>query len=496
MGRRAGRRADPAARRCGYPEAEALALRRASLVHDIGRVAISAGIWGKRAPLSAGDWEQVRLHAYHSERVLSRSAFLAALAPVSSSHHERLDGTGYHRGSGAAALNPPARLLAAADAYHAMTEPRPHREALAPQRAAEELSEEARAGRLDADSVTAVLETAGHHAPRRIRPAGLTDREVQVIALLARGSQTKQVARTLGISVKTADRHVQNAYAKIGVSTRAAAALFAMEHRLTAWGEFPIVSHGGRSERPWRRARINRVGAEEAVMKTTHTAPSESIAATEVVAAQRSLSWSAWAGIVGPILFTAGFLAQEAFRRDEYSPVAEVVSALEAGPNGWIQQVNFVVFGALTLVFAVGLHRGLRPTRAGVAGPALLFGSGIGLVLAAALPLREDAAGVTYDPGGHFIAGITFFLTSALGLIVVSRRVAHDPLWRGLAPYTLTVGVLALIGFFAMPVLVIPDDAPLHDWAGLIQRALILLLIFPGRIVLSHRLLRIARGHR
>ncbi|HVD56078.1 MAG TPA: LuxR C-terminal-related transcriptional regulator, partial [Thermoleophilaceae bacterium] len=59
--------------------------------------------------------------------------------------------------------------------------------------------------------------------------------------------QTKQVARALGISVKTADRHIQNAYAKIGVSTRAAAALFAMEHGLATWGELPIAQTAARS---------------------------------------------------------------------------------------------------------------------------------------------------------------------------------------------------------------------------------------------------------
>jgi DNA-binding NarL/FixJ family response regulator len=142
----------------------------------------------------------------------------------------------------AVSLTPPARVLAAADAYHAMTEPRPWREALPPRRAAELLGQDARDGRLDADSVAAVLEAAGQTAPRVTRPAGLTDREAQVVALLARGFQTKQIARALGISVKTADHHVQNAYAKIGVSTRAAAALFAMEHGLATWGEVPIVS--------------------------------------------------------------------------------------------------------------------------------------------------------------------------------------------------------------------------------------------------------------
>jgi HD-GYP domain-containing protein (c-di-GMP phosphodiesterase class II) len=236
-----------AARRCRLGAADLVRIRRGALVHDLGRVAVPVRIWQKTAPLSPDDWERVRLHAYHSERVLIRSPFLAALAPIATFHHERLDGSGYHRGSAVAALTPPARLLAAADAYHAMTEPRPHREALPPGQAAETLTQEARAGRLDPDAVTAVLEVAGQRVPRIERPAGLTEREAEVIGLLARGLQTKQVARALGISVKTADRHVQNAYAKIGVSTRAAAALFAMQHGLTAWGELPIGSTGSRS---------------------------------------------------------------------------------------------------------------------------------------------------------------------------------------------------------------------------------------------------------
>ena len=239
--------ASAAARRCGLRPAEVSGVRRAALVHDLGRVAVSPRIWQKPGPLSADEWEQVRLHAYHAERVLSRSPFLAELAGVAGAHHERLDGSGYHRGAPGAALGTPARVLAAADAYHAMTEPRPHREALASERAAEELAREAGAGRLDADAVASVLEAAGQRAQQVQRPAGLTDREAEVVGMLARGLQTKQVARTLRISVKTADRHIQNAYRKIGVSTRAAATLFAMEHGLVTWGELPIARPGDRT---------------------------------------------------------------------------------------------------------------------------------------------------------------------------------------------------------------------------------------------------------
>ena len=229
------RLASEAARRCGLEAAEAIALRRAALVHDLGRVAVPVRIWQKPGPLTPGDWEKVRLHPYHSERVLCHAPVLAAIAPVASAHHERLDGSGYHRGAVSSSLTPAARLLAAADAYHAMTQPRPHREAMTPAQAATTLGVEANAGRFDADSVAAVIEAAGQPAPRLERPAGLTEREAEVVGLLARGLQTKQVARQLGISVKTADRHVQNAYGKIGVSTRAGATLFAMEHGLAAW---------------------------------------------------------------------------------------------------------------------------------------------------------------------------------------------------------------------------------------------------------------------
>jgi HD-GYP domain-containing protein (c-di-GMP phosphodiesterase class II) len=232
-----GELAGSAAKACGIDAPGVTAVRRAGFVHDVGRVAIHPGTWQKQGPLTADEWEQVRLHPYHAERVLSRSPFLSALAQIARAHHERLDGSGYHRGANGPELAFPARLLAAADAYHAMIEPRPHRNPLSPARAAQVLADEASAARLDRDAVAAVLEAAGQRAPRLARPAGLTDREAEVVTLLARGMQTKQVAWALGISPKTADRHIQNAYRKVGVSSRAAATVFAMEHGLIAWPE-------------------------------------------------------------------------------------------------------------------------------------------------------------------------------------------------------------------------------------------------------------------
>jgi hypothetical membrane protein len=234
-------------------------------------------------------------------------------------------------------------------------------------------------------------------------------------------------------------------------------------------------------------------------MRVTHLAKERGQSPLSDVLKEAPPPWIAvlaWAGIAGPILFTATFIGQEIFRIDEYSPVQETVSALEAGPNGWVQQVNFVVFGLLTIAFAVGLRLGLRRTRQGIVGTTLLTVSGLGLLLAAILPLREDAAGVTYDPGGHFVAGVMFFMTSAVALIVVSRGLARDPAWENLATYTLVAGEIALAGFFVFGFLVVPDDAPLHEWAGVAQRALILCVLFPCRVVLAVRLLQVARGHR
>ncbi len=188
-----------AGRRCGLPEADAKMLRRTGLLHDIGRVGISAGSWGKQGALSEREWDQIRLHAYYTDRVLARPEPLRRLGDVASRHHERMDGSGYHRAAAGQSLSAAARVLAAADTYHAMTELRPHRPALSPEQAAEELRREARAGRLDGDAVGAVLEEAGHRVPklRRERPAGLTGREIEVLRLLARGLSNRDMAERL-----------------------------------------------------------------------------------------------------------------------------------------------------------------------------------------------------------------------------------------------------------------------------------------------------------
>ncbi len=218
---------------CGLPDREIVTVRRAALVHDVGMHGVPASVLGKPGPLSGAEAERMRLHSYWTERALARPPALARIGAIASLANERLDGSGYHRGLSGAAIPATGRILAAADACRAMSEPRPHRPALSLRQVADELRRQVRSGHLAADAVDAVLAAAGQHrAKRRTGPAGLTPREVEVLTLIARGASTRQAARTLGITAKTAETHIERIYAKIGASTRSAATLFAMQHGL------------------------------------------------------------------------------------------------------------------------------------------------------------------------------------------------------------------------------------------------------------------------
>lgn len=222
-----------AAAGAGLPEADITAVRRAALVHDIGMHGIPATILDKPGPLSASEAERLRMYPYYAERMLARPDALARIGAIASLTHERCDGSGYHRGLTAPAIPATARLLAAACAYCAMTEARAHRPALTTKQATGELRADVRAGHLDANAVDAVLAAAGQpHRKRRVGPAGLTPREIEVLILIARGASTRQVAQQLSITPKTAETHIERIYAKTGASTRSTATLFAMQHGL------------------------------------------------------------------------------------------------------------------------------------------------------------------------------------------------------------------------------------------------------------------------
>jgi HD-GYP domain-containing protein (c-di-GMP phosphodiesterase class II) len=223
-----------AARAAGCSDDDVTRVRRAALVHDIGKVGVANGVWDKRGLLTTEQHERARMHTYLTERVLYRSDLLAPYTAVAAAHHERVDGTGYHLGRRADQLDPAARLLAVADAFHAMGEDRPHRPALTATEATDTLCAERDAGLFSSAEADAVLAAVGQASrPANIpRPAGLTEREVDVLRLIARGRSNKQAARKLGISPKTVGNHVEHIYAKANVRTRAGATLFALESGL------------------------------------------------------------------------------------------------------------------------------------------------------------------------------------------------------------------------------------------------------------------------
>ena len=281
--------AGDAGRRLGMSEVEVTTLRRAGLVHDLGRLGVSNAIWDKPDPLGAGEWERVRLHPYLTERMLQQSPSLAPLGAIAVQHARAarrlgLSARPLRRGDLAAGPGPRRRRRVPGDARAA---PLPRRRCTADEAAAE-LRAEVRAGRLDGEAVEAVLGAAGHRVPRRREgPAGLTPREVEVLRLLARGLSNKEIAARLVISPKTVGNHVEHIYAKIGASNRAGASLFAMQHGLLPeeravaacaerWGE--CLMTGARSLPTLgsvQRRRRDAEGFEERAPRTSsHTARS------------------------------------------------------------------------------------------------------------------------------------------------------------------------------------------------------------------------------
>ncbi len=231
--------ADRAAGLAAYDEAERQDLRIAALLHDIGRAAVPSSIWDRAAQLGPADFERVRLHPYWTARIIDRVPVLSRFAAVAAGHHERLDGSGYHRGSRGGELTTAARLLAAADVMSALGEERPHRAAVGLAEAAKTLVAEGRAGRLDPEACAAVVEAAGLPRRRPSWPADLSTREVEVLRLAARGLSNKQVGATLFVSAKTVQHHLANVYDKTGRRTRGGAAMFAIEH-----GLLPVAATG------------------------------------------------------------------------------------------------------------------------------------------------------------------------------------------------------------------------------------------------------------
>jgi hypothetical membrane protein len=198
------------------------------------------------------------------------------------------------------------------------------------------------------------------------------------------------------------------------------------------------------------------------------------------------------AGIAGPIIFAVVALVQSVLRQD-HSLVEHPISALAAGPSGLVQNVNFLVFGLLMIAYAVGLHLGVRPSRAGVVGVAFLVLSGVGLMWGGVFPAIDATGAFDEDRVLHIPGFIMTFLGAGIGLIAMSRRMARDPSWRSVAAYAFVTGMAMLVLILVGGGLVRPPGAPLHAWLGLFQWVL-LAVWFPCTIVLALRLLRLARA--
>ena len=231
--RAVGALAAEAARRARLPASDVQLAERAGFVCRLGAIGVGSGTWNRAGLLSPIEWERVRTVPYLTERVLMHQPTLAEIGAIAGMVHERLDGSGYPRGRSGGAIPLVARIVAAAEVYQSLREARPHRPARSRNRAQAALRQEAAIGRLDGAAVDAVLAAAGHQIPRRPNlVAGLTAREVEVLALLVRGLANKQVAAVLAVSPRTVGSHIEHIYTKIGVSTRGSAAMYAMRHGL------------------------------------------------------------------------------------------------------------------------------------------------------------------------------------------------------------------------------------------------------------------------
>jgi HD-GYP domain-containing protein (c-di-GMP phosphodiesterase class II) len=231
-----------AAKRMTLPAADIRDVRWAAYTHDLGELTVPVATWMRAGTLTERETDAARLHPYHGERALTAlGGDGKAVADLVQRHHEKLDGSGYYRNSRGSDLSPAARILAAAEAFQTAREARPHRAASSDAAAAVKLRAAVKEGALCPDAVEAVLACAGQPARRSSpeRLAGLTAREIEVLRLIAAGNTTKEAASKLEIATKTADNHIQSLYSKIGVTTRAGAALFALERGLiqqeTAW---------------------------------------------------------------------------------------------------------------------------------------------------------------------------------------------------------------------------------------------------------------------
>ena len=223
----------------GLPAAEQERLRRAGLVHDLGKIAVpprlleQAGDDTRPASLQAGAGplaEPVRLHPYYAQRILSRVRPLADLAADAGAHHERLDGSGYPLGLTAPAIPIGARVLAAADVWAERAGHGP------PDLSGEHGLDPACIAALQSGPRTGTGPPRQRSRTDPGRPA-LSSRELQVLRLLTDGASNPDISTTLHISRRTAEHHVEHILTKLDVTSRTAAVAYALTHELLSGTE-------------------------------------------------------------------------------------------------------------------------------------------------------------------------------------------------------------------------------------------------------------------
>jgi len=217
--------------RMGLSPDELTGLRRAAFVHDIGKVAVPIAILSKGESRSNNEWETYRLHPYYTQRILERVRALRDLAQAAASHHEWVDGQGYHRELSSEQIPLHGRILAVANSYARLIQQLPPSEALRQMSTLVDRQFDHACYQALLTAVTGKNRLPGMR-PRSALVGGLTTREVEVLRLLAQGLNTPQIARTLQISKKTVEHHLRHIYAKIDVTCRTAAVVYAVQHHL------------------------------------------------------------------------------------------------------------------------------------------------------------------------------------------------------------------------------------------------------------------------
>ncbi len=230
--RRVGALAEQVARLMDCSPSAVTQIRRAALMHDLGLVGVPSYVLDRPwRELSEPERDQYRLHPYHGERILKQVPPFQPLAEMVGTHQERADGSGFYRGLRGASISLGARIISVADRLDELTHDAPG----APARPVADALVQMRGEPFDPAVISALAKALGE-APaeaavaRAPRPAGLTEREIEVLRLAASGLTRRDIARRLVISEYTVRHHLEHIYQKTGTTNRVSATLFAMEH--------------------------------------------------------------------------------------------------------------------------------------------------------------------------------------------------------------------------------------------------------------------------